>query len=419
MNSQNTTQYLLRVRTANRIGMIFMTILLLSTLLTVPVKAISPDQRRVFDSGVYFFDVETVENGVTNCAGNINLVGNDSAEQAYNYFISRLESLGVSQGQAAVSAAGIVGNLLWESHLIPTNTNSIGAYGIAQWLGTRKDNLMKLANFDTLPVQLGYVWQELTTGYKDSVLDPLMNAHDLKTAVDIVLRHYEVPCKSQDDACWNKELYSNRLPEAISVIKQFGDGSVNPVDPTVIGCGNNDGSDGSNTITGSGSGQFTTDTDAPAYPGLAQMLAYAKSVAQPGADESATEQFCNAIGGCSFHCESAVEWVWLRHRGVYPNPYPQPPNSSSAWSVISAAGRTHLGDRNPPVGALLFYTAPGDANGHIAIYLGNNLVFSTDVLGAGKVYIASADKIESAGWNMNYVGWADPYFNGKVGYQGQ
>jgi hypothetical protein len=163
---------------------------------------------------------------------------------------------------------------------------------------------------------------------------------------------------------------------------------------------------------GAGTGNFTTNTSAPAYPGLAKMLAEAQKVAQttPGPQSAATKAFCASLQGgtCALGCESSVEEIWLGHRGVYPNP-------NSAWPIIQAAGHAHPGDRDPPVGALLFYTAPGDANGHVAVYLGNNMVFSTDVLGSGSVYIASADKIEAGGWNMTYRGWADPYFNGQVG----
>jgi hypothetical protein len=149
------------------------------------------------------------------------------------------------------------------------------------------------------------------------------------------------------------------------------------------------------------------------------MLTYAKQVAQtaPGPLPKATADFCALLAGrtCALSCESSVEEVWLKHRGVYPNPYSQPPNGLSNWEVSKAAGHAHPSDRNPPVGALLIYTNAGNPLGHVAVYMGNNLVFSTDLLGAGSVYIGSADKIELAGWNMTYVGWTDPYFNGKVG----
>lgn len=325
--------------------------------------------------------------------GSVILTGNDNAEKAYNFFLC--------QGLTPTQAAAIVGNLLQESGVTPTSVNSdSGAYGIVQWLGGRLTDLQNQPNYTDLGVQLAFAWHELTNGYKD-VLDALKATNDLATAVDIILRHYEIPCSTSDESCWSAE-NNNRLYNAGNVIKSYGSGS---------DCSSNENN--SNDI-GSGSGQFATNTMALAYPGLDKMLAYAKQVAQTAAGPlpPATQAFCAnlANGTCASSCESAAEWVWLGHRGVYADP-------NSAWPILMAAGHAHPGDRNPPVGALLIYS--GTAHGHVAVYLGNNLVFSTDVLGSGSVYIASADKIESAGWNMNYVGWADPYFNGKVGNQGQ
>lgn len=48
----------------------------------------------------------------------------------------------VEGGLTEVCAAGIVGNMVAESSLNPTVSNKIGAYGLCQWLGDRKKNLI-------------------------------------------------------------------------------------------------------------------------------------------------------------------------------------------------------------------------------------------------------------------------------------
>jgi len=60
--------------------------------------------------------------------------GEDGRITAMRYFIDR--------GMTPYGAAGLVGNLYRESNLVPDSVNSSsGAYGIAQWLGSRKRDL--------------------------------------------------------------------------------------------------------------------------------------------------------------------------------------------------------------------------------------------------------------------------------------
>ncbi len=90
--------------------------------------------------------------------GKINKV-NPSAIRALNYFVGK----GLSKEQAA----GIVGNLMTESSM---NTKALnpysGAYGIAQWLGSRKTALFnKYGNNPTLDQQLDFIWHELNSSH--------------------------------------------------------------------------------------------------------------------------------------------------------------------------------------------------------------------------------------------------------------
>lgn len=175
-------------------------------------------------------------------------------------------------------------------------------------------------------------------------------------------------------------------------------------------------------ITGNGTGNFTTDTSHAPYPGLDAMLARVKAASTP----AGAIAFCASLHlgtGCHGDCESAVEVAWLGHRGVYLFPFGSAgntPAAGSSWAAALATGHAHPGNRNPPVGAVLIYNrhVPGDV-GHTTIYLGNNLVFSTDFnfLGSadGGVGIQPASAIESGAWANSYVGWMDPYYDGQVG----
>ncbi|MET8807913.1 peptidase M23 [Streptomyces sp. NPDC004546] len=68
----------------------------------------------------------------------------------------------------------------------------------------------------------------------------------------------------------------------------------------------------------------------------------------------------------------------------------------------------HNRDRNPPVGALMYWRTSSRA-GHVAIYVGNGKIASNDIRTPGHISIVPATDIESK-WGSTYVGWAPPYF---------
>lgn len=70
-------------------------------------------------------------------------------------------------------------------------------------------------------------------------------------------------------------------------------------------------------------------------------------------------------------------------------------------------------DGVPPVGTLVFWTGGSTGAGHVAISLGGGLVASTDILRNGKVDVVSIDYINARWGNLNYQGWANPYFYGQ------
>ncbi len=141
-----------------------------------------------------------------------------------------------AHGLSAVQAAGFMGNLQAEGHFDPKLVqyttpmahggisrgppacnladlndptchddtllvNGVSGYGIAQWTTTgRQQNLLNFAASrqpptiaGNLTTQLEFLWQELTTGYNSSTLTPLLATTDLRTATDIVLKHFECP----------------------------------------------------------------------------------------------------------------------------------------------------------------------------------------------------------------------------------
>lgn len=89
--------------------------------------------------------------------GGVKLSGSSNAEKIWNFFKGK----GLSSG----AIAGIMGNLQQESSLNP----SVNADGLAQWNGSRRTAMQNYARSAGLPsnsleAQLGYLWQELSSG---------------------------------------------------------------------------------------------------------------------------------------------------------------------------------------------------------------------------------------------------------------
>jgi murein DD-endopeptidase MepM/ murein hydrolase activator NlpD len=114
--------------------------------------------------------IEQSQNGCLCPAGVINngFQGGDLVETAFNFFNGR-------EGIDAIHAAAIVGNFMLESGgnttIDPNITNSIGAFGIAQWLGGRKEGLINFARKqgkqpNDLQVQLEYTIYEVQNSEK-------------------------------------------------------------------------------------------------------------------------------------------------------------------------------------------------------------------------------------------------------------
>ncbi|SFF74965.1 hypothetical protein SAMN05216251_12738 [Actinacidiphila alni] len=87
------------------------------------------------------------------------------------------------------------------------------------------------------------------------------------------------------------------------------------------------------------------------------------------------------------------------------------------WNRLVGAGLAHPGDGRPPPGALLFYD--NHNVGHVALYLGGDLVASNDVLdtfsGEGAIAIVHRRELTNGHWRLRYRGWAEPAFPDAAG----
>ena len=100
----------------------------------------------------------------------------------------------------AEMAAAIYGNLIQESGGDPTAENTIGAFGLAQWLGPRRRALERFARDRGLDVndantQLLFMREELQTTERRAAerIQPFLDAGDVEGAARAFSRYYERP----------------------------------------------------------------------------------------------------------------------------------------------------------------------------------------------------------------------------------
>ena len=107
-----------------------------------------------------------------------------SERDILNYFINA--------GYSKPAAAAIIGTLMSESSLNPNAVNKhSGAYGYAQWLGSRKKELFKrYGEKPTAENQLEYILWELQNTHKKAN-KVLTNSQDIHQLVDAMFGNYE------------------------------------------------------------------------------------------------------------------------------------------------------------------------------------------------------------------------------------
>ncbi|HSX23978.1 MAG TPA: phage tail tip lysozyme [Candidatus Saccharimonadales bacterium] len=342
----------------------------------------------------------------------VTLPGVDNPQKVLNFFVGQ-------KGLTPIQGAAIVGNLQQESRgtIDPTARNpSSGAYGIGQWVGGRQDGLNNYAADKKLDpaaieTQLGYLWDvdlpaQIAGGFPElkAFLTPDPTA-TIESATLLWRKKFERPgeAEAHDDL---------RIKYAQEALQLYGasaqTGTVNAGSGSVsTACGSGSGGSVVGCNFGAGTGPFA-NTNTTVYPRVEEMCQRAQKLTDRNSAEF--QDACGDSPGtgsnlCAGACESAAEYTWLGTRYQYAS-------AIADWNAQQASGHAHPGDRDPPVGALLFYNT--SAFGHVAVYLGNNKLLSTDIDGKGYIYIVNADRMETTGWHAPYLGWSDPYFKGEV-----
>ncbi|MEU0095607.1 CHAP domain-containing protein [Kribbella sp. NPDC006257] len=127
----------------------------------------------------------------------------------------------------------------------------------------------------------------------------------------------------------------------------------------------------------------------------------------PGADE-AVARALRLVGGHGYYqlCARLAANIWGRPRAGYYS-------AAEQWQQMIATGNAHPADRQPPVGALVFWDT-GGPYGHVAVYIGGGRIVSNDigdqVSGEGGVYLVEFGRVESR-WHASYLGWAPPIYS--------
>lgn len=127
----------------------------------------------------------------------------------------------------------------------------------------------------------------------------------------------------------------------------------------------------------------------------------------PGADEAVARAMA-LVGSHGYYqlCARLAANIWGRPRAGYFS-------AAEQWRQMVATNNAHRLDRQPPIGALLFW-ATGGPYGHVAVYVGNGRIVSNDigdaVAGEGGVYLVDFGLIESK-WGATYLGWAPPTYS--------
>lgn len=157
------------------------------------------------------------------------------------------------QGLNASAASGVMGNLEVESGFKPNITNGIGAFGLAQWLGSRKTALTNYANSrglspSSLQAQLGYLWQEISSGGEGVTPASLNAAGSPQAAAALFSNKFERPgndgslgTRESDAASVYNDLSGSTVPQGatdLTGLTQTGASSQPPPNATAFPSGN-------------------------------------------------------------------------------------------------------------------------------------------------------------------------------------
>jgi len=137
------------------------------------------------------------------------------------------------KGYEPHQAAGIAGNLMQESTLNPTAKNpTSGAFGLAQWLGSRKKSFMDFAlknkkDIKDPTAQLEFIDHELNTT-ETRARDKLLNSKDATEAAFNFSNHYERAGANEKKNA-TRANYANRILSSIVPSAQAGENMDQPL----------------------------------------------------------------------------------------------------------------------------------------------------------------------------------------------
>lgn len=219
---------------------VFTVLTVCNTAFPVKTYSLSEAQKRVMQSGSYYFNVEETELSCTVSSG---ASATENQAIAYNFFISK--------GYSAAQAAGIVGNMINESRGVnpkafqgefnkdvssadvPTTT-PLG-WGIVQWTPASKiiQAGLKAGNsydtIDSLGFQLEFLWGQLSgTGLGGQTANESRAGEKIKATTTyaeaaIAFGRFYERFKGSEDP--NNDEYTKRINSAAGIFNKFSGGA--------------------------------------------------------------------------------------------------------------------------------------------------------------------------------------------------
>lgn len=135
------------------------------------------EEKKNQPAGIPYQDYIKNDINITNPNSQICSTQNTATGELSGENVEKVLKFFTGKGLTLVQAAAVAGNLQQESRIDPSALNSIGAFGIAQWLGGRRTNLEKKPNYSTIEGQLEYLWEELN-GAENAGLKVLLKHTD-------------------------------------------------------------------------------------------------------------------------------------------------------------------------------------------------------------------------------------------------
>ena len=137
-----------------------------------------------------------------------------------------LQKLG---GYSPKAISAILGNIEAESSYRPFVQNSIGAFGLVQWLKGRKANLFKFAkelgeDANSAITQAKFIVYELMNEYPKVNKFLRNDKNSQSDMVDYIMKHYEIPSKKEQKQSISRRQKSANT--AYEFLSQFKDGTI-------------------------------------------------------------------------------------------------------------------------------------------------------------------------------------------------